>query len=163
MTKWLAVVLKALVIVVAAAALGVIFNLFSPAGIPLLYAPPKEVVYSGVKIRVIDEKEARQSLDDGATIFLDARDEEDFQDSHIKGALSMPSARKEERFPRLEPMLPKEGGIIVYCTNPECHMAEQVAAFLAQLGYENLRIMTSGLEGWTKAGYPVQSGSERKR
>ncbi|MEW6114787.1 MAG: rhodanese-like domain-containing protein [Thermodesulfobacteriota bacterium] len=163
MTKWSAVLLRAIVIVVAAAVLGVIVNLVSPSGIPFLYAPPKEVVHSGVKIPVIDEKEARQSLDDGNTIFLDARDEDDFEDSHIKGALSMPSAQKEERYPLLEPVLPKEGVIIVYCTNLDCHMAEQVAAFLAQLGFENLRIMTSGIEGWTKAGYPVQSGSERKK
>jgi rhodanese-related sulfurtransferase len=163
MTKWLAIVLRALVIVIAAAALGVIVNLVSPSGISLLYTPPKEVVHSGVKIPIIDEKEARQSLDDGHTIFLDARDEEDFEDSHIKGALSMPSAQKEERFPLLEPMIPKEGGIIVYCTNPECHMAEQVAGFLAQLGYENLKIMAPGIEGWTKAGYAVQSGSARKK
>lgn len=40
-------------------------------------------------------------------------------------------------------------------------MAERVAAFLAQMGYKNLAVMSGGFPAWLKAGYPVETSSEK--
>jgi rhodanese-related sulfurtransferase len=35
-------------------------------------------------------------------------------------------------------------------------MAEEVARFLAQLGYRKMTIMSAGYRAWEEAGYPVE-------
>jgi len=156
MTDYAGILLRAVIIVVFASLVGLAVNLFSPKGIPWIYAVPLEVTVAGVKIPFIDEKKARELYDDGETVFLDTREEENYADGHIKGAHSLPAHEKEERFPAIQPLLTEEARIILYCSGPDCEMAETVAQLLVPLGYKNLMIMNRGFPAWKNAGYPVQ-------
>jgi rhodanese-related sulfurtransferase len=148
--------LGAVIIAMVAALIGLGVNLVSPKGIPWIYAPPKDLVLAGIKVPIIDEKQAYGFFKQGDTLFVDAREEEDFGDSHIKGAISLPSPQVEERLPAIEPLLPKESRIVLYCSGPDCNMAQEVALVLAQLGYKRLYIMAAGLPAWKRAGFPVE-------
>lgn len=157
MRQHLGILARAILITVAAGALGVAVNFFSPKGIPWIYTPPKEVAASsGRKIPIIDEKLARSSFNDGETIFVDARTEEEYHDAHIQNALSLPAEEKEERFVALQPLLFPDSRIIVYCSGPECQDAQTVAEFLDQMGYEKLAVMAAGFPAWKRAGYPIE-------
>ncbi len=162
MKKYLIIVLQALAIVVVASMIGLGVNLVSSKGIAWIYVPPEEVVVSGLKIPLVDEQTAHRHYESGATIFLDTREKEPYADGHIKGAFHLPSPEKEERFPAVEPLIGEDALLILYCHGPECEMAEEVAGFLAQLGYKKMMIMTSGFHAWEKAGYPVESRSPEK-
>ena len=111
--------LGAVIIAMVAALIGLGVNLVSPKGIPWIYAPPKDLVLAGIKVPIIDEKQAYGFFKQGDTLFVDAREEEDFGDSHIKGAISLPSPQVEERLPVIEPLLPKESRIVLYCSGPD--------------------------------------------
>ncbi|MFH0823865.1 MAG: rhodanese-like domain-containing protein [Pseudomonadota bacterium] len=150
------VALRCLIIIVCASPAGLFVNAASPWGVPLVYVPPKEKEVSGAKIPLIDEKRARAMFDDPQTVFVDARTEEELLDGRIKGAVSLPGNRKEEMFPRVQPLLPESAGIILYCSGPECHLAEDVAGFPVGLGYKRLFIMAPGFSAWEKSGYPVE-------
>ncbi len=157
MKVYLGILVRAVIITIAAAVAGMGVNFFSPKGIPWIYTPRAEVVASsGRKIPVIDEKKANESLADGEAIFVDARPREEFTDGHVQGALSLPAEEKEERYMELQPLLLPDSRIIVYCSGPECRDAEHVAEFLDQLGYGNLAVMGAGYFAWKKAGYPVE-------
>lgn len=158
MREFGAIFIRAVLIAVAASLLGLGVNLVSPKGVPWIYVRPDKIEVDGVTIPIISEEKALGFLDDGQTIFLDTRNSEDYAESHIKGAISLPDTKKEERFPVVESLLPKDERIILYCTGPECHMAENVAVFLAKLGFQNLMLMPGGIEGWEKAGHPLESG-----
>jgi rhodanese-related sulfurtransferase len=157
MKKYLIIVLQALAIAVVASMFGLGVNLVSSKRIPWIYVPPKEVVISGLKIPLVDERTAHRYYGSRNTFFLDTREAEEYGDGHIKGAFHLPSPEKEERFPAVEPLINEDALLILYCHGPECHMAEEVAGFLAQLGYKKMMIMTSGFHAWKKAGYPVES------
>ncbi len=152
--------MRAVLVALSAAALGLGVNLISPRGIPYVYLPPTGLEFMGVKVPLIDERQAHKFLDDEQTVFVDTREDRDFVDGRVKGAVKLPSAQKEELFPTVEPLLPEQSRLILYCHGPDCKMAEKVAEFLAQLGYKNMMIMEAGFDAWEKAGFPVEKDDE---
>lgn len=152
------ILVRALLIVIGASAVGMGLNTVSGRTLPWIYVPPKHVEVSGVTVPLINEKEARRFLVDPDTVFVDTRLEKDFAKSHIKGSVFLQPSDKEERFLTVQPLLPEYARLILYCYGPECPMAEEVASFLAQLGYKNMMIMTAGFRAWDKAGYPIAKG-----
>lgn len=147
---------KALMIAIVASAVGIASNRLSQKPLPLIYNSPGHVELSGTVIPFIDEREAKRYFGDPNTVFIDARLEKDYTRSHVKGAVFLEPGTKEDRFPIVQPLIPQESRLILYCYGPECPMAEEVAAFLAQLGYKNMMIMAAGFKAWEKQGYPVE-------
>jgi len=156
MKEFLRNALRAAIIASIAVGVGLGVNLVSPRSIPWIYHARTEAVVGDVRIPFIDEKKAREFFDDAATVFLDARTEEDYRDGHVRGAHSLPEPELEARFAEVEPFLPPDARIILYCSGPDCDMAEKVAIFLAKMGRSNLMIMTAGFPAWKAAGYPVE-------
>jgi rhodanese-related sulfurtransferase len=156
MKPLLAAILRALLIMILWAAIGLGVNAVRPTSLPWIYVPPEELLVEGVKVRLVDEKEAVRFLDDPETVFVDSRKEEDYRERHVKSAVFLPEEDVEERFITVQGLMPEESRIILYCYGPECDMAEKVAGFLAQNGYKNMMIMTAGFRAWERAGYPVE-------
>ncbi|MGO9567758.1 MAG: rhodanese-like domain-containing protein [Desulfomonilaceae bacterium] len=156
MKEYILILVRAALILVCASFIGLGVNLISPKSLPWKYTPPKEVEVRGVKVPLIDEQAAFRLFGSDGTIFLDTRKNEDYSESHVQGAIFITPEEKEELFPVVQPLLPEEARLILYCYGPECDMAEQVADFLAQLGYTNMMIMSAGFRAWEKAGHPVE-------
>jgi rhodanese-related sulfurtransferase len=156
MKRFLGIVVRALLLLIVWSCVGLGLNLVSSKPLPWVYVPPQEVELAGVKVPLIDEKEALKYLGDPSTVFVDTRKPEHYAERHVKGAVSLPFLAMEERYPLVQPMLPEENRFIVYCYGPECEEAERVSEFLAQLGYKRLFIMSAGFPGWDKAKYPVE-------
>ncbi|MCA1960864.1 MAG: rhodanese-like domain-containing protein [Desulfomonile sp.] len=154
------VICRALIMSVLFGAIGPMINLMSQRPLPWVYVAPKEVMVAGVKVSLVDEKEARQYFDDGSTVFVDSRKCDDYAKAHVKGAICFPPESAEERFPATEPLLPLDSRIILYCYGPECDMAERVGEFLGRRGYKNMLIMSSGFAAWERAGFPVERSIE---
>jgi rhodanese-related sulfurtransferase len=155
------VVTQAFAIAVACGAIGVAVNLTAVRPAPWIYEPPKSLDLGGVKVTLIDEKQAREFLEHSETVFVDSRKAEDYAKSHVKGSVFFGPEDMHERFVSVEPLLPQEYRIVLYCYGPECEMAEQVGLFLVQLGYRTLAIMSPGFAAWEKAGYPVETEKDR--
>ncbi|MBI5568498.1 MAG: rhodanese-like domain-containing protein [Desulfomonile tiedjei] len=156
------VALRAMAILLLWSSVGISLNLFSANAIPWVYVPPPDLEISGVKIPLIDEKEARKLLDDPSVVFVDTRTAKDYAKSTVKGAQSLPRKEMEERFILIQPLLPEEARLVLFCYGPQCEDAERVAEFLIPMGYRNLVIMSPGFPGWEKAGYPVDSGPDKE-
>jgi rhodanese-related sulfurtransferase len=159
MKAFTGIVIRALLIAVAFASMGIVANLATDHRLPWVYAPPKDIELAGVPVKLIDEREALKFLDDPETVFVDSRKCDDYAKSHVKGAICLPPDDVEQRFPSVEPLMPMDNRLILYCYGPECDMAERVGAFLAQLGYKNMMIMSSGFPAWEKAKFPVDGRS----
>ena len=160
MKEYTLILFRAVIILGCASLVGLGVNLIRPKPLPWTYVPPKELDVQGVKIPLIDDKAAHRFFGAEGTVFLDTRKKEDYSESHVQGAIFLGPDEKEELFPSVQPLLPEDARIILYCYGPECDMAEQVADFLAQLGYRNMMIMTSGFRAWEKAGYPIEGKSK---
>jgi rhodanese-related sulfurtransferase len=162
MKAFVAVLVRAFVLAVAFSSAGLVSNFASDAPLPWVYNPPNEVELGGVKVRLVNEREAVSYLDDPETVFVDSRTCADYAKSRIKGAICLPPESVEQRFPTVEPLIPLESRVILYCYGPECDMAERVAEFLAQVGYRNMMIMNSGFPAWQRAKFPVERTAEKE-
>ncbi len=89
------IILRSLLIMFLGAAIGLGVNAVRTTGLPWVYVPPEELLIGGVKVRLVDEKEAVRFLDDPETVFVDSRREEDYRERHVKSAVF--SARGECR------------------------------------------------------------------
>lgn len=149
--------LKAVAIFLSLSVLGITTNNFSAHGIPLRYVPPAETEISGVKIPLIDEKQAGKHLNEIGYVFVDTRHREHFNEGHVPGAIFLTPDDVQEKFVEAQPFLMESDTLILYCYGPDCDMAEKVVEFLAQMGYRKFMIMSSGFPAWKSAGLPVES------
>lgn len=144
--------MEAAAILVAAGALGLVFNALSPRGI----AVTRPLALRELDARYLTAEETRARFDAGQTIFLDVRRAKLFGGGHIAGALNLPAGEFVRRFAEFAPMLPRETEILIYCDSRHCELSRQVADQLARLGYGNLRIFYHGWVEWSRRGWPTE-------
>ena len=93
-----------------------------------------------------------------AAIFLDARDIEDYDRGHIKGAINIPY----ESYDEIE-SLDSEKLYITYCDGGEnCSLSEDLAGELHYNEFEKIYIFIDGWESWQKANLPFTSMIDNK-
>src|SRR5258707_5028033 len=105
-------------------------------------------------LQPISAAELRQRLVEGDVILLDVRPVEEYQASHLPGALSMPVPDLEARLPEL----PRGKEIVAYCRGPYCVFADEAVAFLQTNG-DNARRLEQRPPHWRALGLPVESGT----
>lgn len=52
----------------------------------------------------------------------------------------------------------KDAALVTYCSNAACANSGQVASKLEKLGYTNVRKYAGGIQDWSEAGLPIESG-----
>ena len=92
-------------------------------------------------------------------VFIDARDEQDYADGHIKGALSLPWDDVSKRFSEIAGDIPSGTMIITYCDGEGCHLSYDLAVFLRDKGFKNVRELVNGWTVWRDANLPVEEGN----
>ena len=89
-------------------------------------------------------------------VIIDARSPEEYQAGHLPGAINLPySELSEESFLVLQ-KIPFDMEIITYCEGIECSIAEDLASFLKESGFENVKVFAGGWEEWTEKGMVVE-------
>ena len=83
-----------------------------------------------------------------ATI-IDVNGTESYAKAHIPGALNFEAI--EAAFAKALPE-DKNAPIVAYCGGPQCKAYQQAAKAAEKLGYKNVKHMSAGISGWTKAG-----------
>ena len=93
----------------------------------------------------------------GQTLFLDARDADDFAELHIPKAVNLPLDRLSEIKDTGILGLPRDRRIVVYCAKKQCSSALKLAKHLQSLGFTRVMAFLEGFQGWDEAGYEVDS------
>jgi len=145
-------------------AIALTVNYFPPAGIALVgqWDTAQGVVTAKAKNDVvIDDIEigtvglARKLYDIGGYIFVDARSVEDYEEGHIKGAVSLPVGQFEDKLSAFIERYPPETSIVTYCSGRTCSDSHHLAEFLMEMGYEKINVFIDGFPGWEAEGHPV--------
>jgi rhodanese-related sulfurtransferase len=144
---------RILVIVLAAAVLGLGWNHLSGRGFALTGN-----AYVAAGDEQVTAAEARARLDKGA-LFLDARPVAFYEMSHIPGALPLPEDDFDRAFAKIEPRLRSTFDIVVYCSGFGCEASHLVARKLKGLGVPAV-VLSEGWPAWTEAGYPTREGKQ---
>ena len=122
-------------------------NSFSPAGIALVGQwdtsqgvvtanAKNDIIIDGIEIGTVDQ--AGKLYDSGDYIFVDARSPEDYEERHIKGAVSLPVGQFEEKIAAFLERYPPEASIVTYCSGRTCEDSHHLAEFLLEFGYDKI-------------------------
>ncbi len=104
----------------------------------------------------IDLEFAKCLFDQGKALFVDARDQEDYQISHIKGAVNIPYDEYED-FEYLLDEVDDETILVIYCSGGECSLSVDLGDYLFyDRDFFNILMFEGGLPQWQEAGYPTQ-------
>lgn len=151
---------QALLICIAATAIGLLMNGIRPEGLDLIRtdntADPIRASANSSGPVPIKLTAALENLKQGTAVFIDARSEDDFKAGHIKTALNLQEQNLDTWMPDFFAKTPPDTLLITYCGGPGCHLAERLAAALYEIGYTNVRPMTAGWEAWRANGHPAE-------
>ena len=103
------------------------------------------------EIAEIGAAEARDRAAADGPVFLDVRDQDEWQEGHIPGAVHIPRSNLESR---VEGLLPdRESELVVYCAVGA--RSAFAAKSLGELGYTNVVSLAGGFTDWKRNGFDV--------
>ena len=104
----------------------------------------------------IDIGEAKCLWDSHKALFIDARAESEYQQRHIKGAISIPVGQEAERIIKYKSKLANKL-LVTYCHGAGCHLSDKVANRLIEAGYKRVIVFFGGWPKWEDHKYPDAS------
>ena len=149
-------------IIIVSFIFGVGYNAVRTENLSLLYQKPVERTVEEVDSLLSETTilsapeyinlESAKEMYDREIIFIDARDEEEFAEGHIKGAILAPST------PELVQLTPdRSTPIVTYCGGGECDVSMELAVELMDSwDYERIFVYKGGWPEWKAAGYPAE-------
>ena len=103
-----------------------------------------------------DVKIAKKIFDSGKAIFVDARSQLNFEDGHIKGAISLPVGQFDLMVEKFKQNYPLSQPIITYCSGRTCNDSHHLAQMLFENGFDKVSVFIDGYPGWETEGYPIE-------
>lgn len=100
--------------------------------------------------------ELKSAIKENKVTVIDVNGTESWEKNRIPGAIDF-EANEE----KLAKVLPKDKNalIVAYCGGPACMAYKQAAKAAEKLGYKNVKHLSAGISGWTKAGEQTEKGS----
>ncbi|MBK7106744.1 MAG: rhodanese-like domain-containing protein [Ignavibacteriae bacterium] len=144
--------------------LGIIYNTFSSDGIDFIR---KEIKIDFVKIGESNSKENLKGINISqalelhnkkSAIFIDARDQWEFSESHITRALNIPEFSFSNNDKTLS-NISKKSTLVIYCDGDDCDTSKRLAKQISELGYENIYVFLGGMKLWMEAELPTSKGN----
>jgi rhodanese-related sulfurtransferase len=111
------------------------------------------------KIIIIHAQQAKDFCDNGQSLFVDARPAHAYVKGHIHGAINITEQTLDDY---IFDLMDKAGGnrIILYCENPECPQAMELAELLVENDISPVFVYPGGWDQWVERGYPTSLGTE---
>jgi rhodanese-related sulfurtransferase len=94
-------------------------------------------------------------------VLVDTRTPEEFQEAHIRNAVSIPEKTFETRLSLLP--ADKSALIVLYCNGVKCGKSRKAAKKAEAAGYRNLVIYAEGFPVWEEKGHAIVAGPEHAK
>jgi sulfur-carrier protein adenylyltransferase/sulfurtransferase len=105
------------------------------------------------EIEEVDAQGARELLDaDAPPVLVDVREEDEWSEGHIPGAVHVPRGFLESRIEQVAPDHARP--VVVYCAGGS--RSAFAAKSLEELGYEHVASLAGGYTDWKRNGFPTQ-------
>ncbi len=113
------------------------------------------------EISELDATSARDLIDHGDPVVVDVREQEEWDEGRIPGAVHIPRGHLESRIERAAP--DHTHPVLIYCSVG--NRSAFAAKTLAELGYDDVTSLAGGFTDWKRNGFPVdlQSGLDAPR
>lgn len=108
------------------------------------------------RIREASVEETREALNTRAARVIDVREDNEWEEAHIKGAEHLGKGIIERDIETVAPDKTRE--LILYCGGG--FRAALAADSLQRMGYSNVRSMAGGWRAWNEAGGPIEENQQ---
>jgi rhodanese-related sulfurtransferase len=100
-------------------------------------------------------------VQDGRIIFVDARDEDHYQEGHIPGAYELDPYHPEKELGIVLPLCQAAEKVVVYCTGGDCEDSDTAAILLRDGGVpgQKLFVYGGGFTEWEADHLPIETGA----
>ena len=112
-------------------------------------------VYAG-EFSDISITELKTAIESKKAVVIDVNGSESFKGGHIPTAIDFDKSK--DSLAKLHPS-DKKSLIVAYCGGPKCNAYQAAAKAAQKLGYTNIKHLSAGISGWTKAGEKTEKGS----
>ncbi len=162
------VIVDAFIVTLLGVLIGFAFNFARQDGVAIIKQaaeieknPASESVESSPEDLVepvwIELEEALQYFEEGTALFIDARDEEEYGEGHITGAVNVPYGWYLEEHPDLSSFFPEDKILITYCGGAECEASIELAMVMYERGYSGIKIFFGGWQDWIDNNLPFET------
>lgn len=93
-------------------------------------------------------------------VFLDSRSIGTYLQGHIQEAVHVPFETVFEVTDEILASLPHDKILVIYCDGLECQSSINLARYLFQKGFSNLKVFFGGWMDWKNAGLPVSGDDD---
>src|ERR671936_2368271 len=107
------------------------------------------------EISEVDATQARELIESGEPLVVDVREQDEWDEGHIPGAVHIPRGFLESRIERAAP--DQERQIVLYCAAG--NRSAFAAKTLEELGYDDVVSLAGGFTDWKRNGFPIQLSS----
>jgi len=113
------------------------------------------------EISEVDATQARELVESQEPVVVDVREQDEWDEGHIPGAVHIPRGHLESRIERAAPDRSRQ--VLVYCSAG--NRSAFAAKTLGELGYEDVVSLSGGFTDWKRNGFPVklQAGLDAQR
>lgn len=104
--------------------------------------------------------ELRALMATGRGVVIDARPALFFRAGHLPGAGNLPREGFQAAFGRIRAALERDRDqpVVVYCGGGSCEDSDLIAGALHALGFTRVSVFAGGWKEWQAAGLPVETG-----
>lgn len=122
----------------------------TPAGTQSMPTAKDPNASGHVKPAAVTYQQVLRLLQDKDVLFIDSRNDEEWAEGHIPGAIHIFADDFQKHIPEVIG-LPRDKRIVVYCSGgPECSLSHEVCENLATFGFNRLFIYFGGWTEWKK-------------
>ncbi|MEE9296355.1 MAG: rhodanese-like domain-containing protein [Phycisphaerae bacterium] len=103
------------------------------------------------------------SYQNGEVVFVDARNDEHFEEGHVPGAIHIDRYNSDDPFEKAKTALQLADTIVLYCGGGECEDSIYLASELVgerDIAIDKIRLFEGGLEEWEDENLETESGLE---
>jgi sulfur-carrier protein adenylyltransferase/sulfurtransferase len=104
------------------------------------------------EISEVDATRARELIESGDVLVVDVREQDEWDEGHIPGAVHIPRGHLESRIERATSAAARP--IVLYCASG--NRSAFGARTLGELGYEDVSSLAGGFTDWKRSGFPVE-------
>ena len=106
----------------------------------------------------ISLSESSNLFKSGKAVFIDARSRAEYDAGHIKGAISLPYKEADWKFVEAMAGVSEKSAVVTYCAGETCELSMELAVFLRNAGYKNVKVLSNGWSAWKQNGLSVEAG-----
>src|SRR5215211_3474013 len=104
------------------------------------------------EISEVEATRARELIESGDVLVVDVREQDEWDEGHIPGAVHIPRGYLESRIERAASDPTR--AIVLYCASG--NRSAFGARALDELGYEDVSSLSGGFTDWKRNGFPVE-------